>query len=198
MMITTGRWPLYRIWTFSYPFRFVLFVSSLFDDNQLMMAQVVAIEPALSDSTFKTRPNFKAFIQTDQNAGLDSVEMIEATRRARQMKFPSLTGQKTARSLNEPLSNQGYVKYNDEGDHRVNAPYRFYSNMIDPVSGFISAAGDVNRNTGVTKVWVLLFYTHIHSHMCIMVLSEWHHLPCCSWRISYMCLTYLKIIRRRI
>lgn len=116
------------------------------------MAEVVAIKPTLSDSTFKTRPNFKAYIQTDGNAGLDAIQAFEAKRRARQMKFPSLQGQKSAASLVDPLSAPAFKKYNDEGDHRPAAPTRFYGTIIDPVSGFMSAGGDVYRNTGVSKV----------------------------------------------
>lgn len=117
------------------------------------MAEVVALKPTLSDSTFKTRPNFKAYIQTDQNAGLDAMQIVEAKRRARQMKFPDLHGHKMAQSLSEDINkNSSFVKWNDEGDHRPDAPTRFYGNIIDPVSGFISASGDSHRNTGVTKV----------------------------------------------
>ena len=116
------------------------------------MAQVVALGPTLSDSTFKTRPDFKSYIQTDQNAGMDAVEAIEAARRARQLKFPSMSGQKTSRSLGQPLTDPGFVKWNDEGDHRSTGPSRFYGNLVDPVSGFLSAGADVHRKTGVTKV----------------------------------------------
>lgn len=116
------------------------------------MTQVVSLGPTLSDSTFKSRPHFKAYIQTDQNAGLDAVEAIEAKRRARQMKFPSMSGHKTAHSLNEPTTGAAFVKWNDEGDHRSSAPTRFYGNLMDPVSGFLSAGADVHRKTGVSKV----------------------------------------------
>lgn len=116
------------------------------------MAEVVAIKPTLSDSVCKTRPDFKSFLQTDQNAGLDAMEIVEAKRRARHMKFPNMSGQKTARSLGENPESPGFVKWNDQGDYRSNAPNRFYGNMIDPVSGFLSAGGDVMRRTGVSKV----------------------------------------------
>lgn len=125
------------------------------------MAEVVALGPTLSDSTFKTRPHFKAYIQTDQNAGLDVVEAIEAKRKARQMKFPSMSGHKTPRSMREPLTESGYVKWNDEGDHRSTAPTRFYGNLFDPVSGFLSAGADVHRKTGVTKVSIVYIETRL-------------------------------------
>lgn len=118
------------------------------------MAEVIALGPTLSDSTFKTRPHFKAYIQTDANAGLDVVQAFEAQRQARQMKFPSLVGNKTPTSLQHPssLEDPGYKKWNDEGDHRSTAPSRFYSNLVDPVSGFMSAGGEVMRGTGKSKV----------------------------------------------
>ena len=117
----------------------------------------VALGPTLQDSTYKTRPDFKAYIQTDQNAGLDAVEAIEAKRRARQMKFPSMSGNKTPRSESVSLAEKGFKRWNDEGDHRALAPTRFYGNLIDPVSGFLSAGGDIHRRTGVTKVRVFKF-----------------------------------------
>ena len=43
-------------------------------------------------------------------------------------------------------------KWNDDGDHHANAPYRSYDNIIDPVSGFVSAGGDVDRNTGHDRI----------------------------------------------
>jgi len=128
------------------------------------MAQVVALGPTLSDSTFKTRPNFKAYIQTDQNAGLDAVEANEARRRARQLKFPSMTGCKTQKSLSEPTTDSGFVKYNDSGEYRAPHPTRYYGNLVDPVSGFISAGADVQRQTGVSKVSVALdLYSLLYS-----------------------------------
>ena len=42
--------------------------------------------------------------------------------------------------------------WNDDGDHHAEAPYRTYDNIIDPVSGFVSAGGDVDRNTGHTRI----------------------------------------------
>ncbi|XP_067931409.1 protein SPMIP7-like [Watersipora subatra] len=131
------------------------------------MAQIVSLGPTLSDSTFKTRPHFKSYIQTDQNAGLDAVEAIEAKRRARQLKFPSMSGQKTPKSLEKPLTDPGFIKWNDEGDHRSTGPSRFYGNLIDPVSGFLSAGADVHRNTGVTK---LKNFIHVSE-------NPQHHVP---------------------
>ena len=43
-------------------------------------------------------------------------------------------------------------KWNDDGDYHANAPYRSYDNIIDPVSGFVSAGGDVDRNTGHDRI----------------------------------------------
>ena len=46
----------------------------------------------------------------------------------------------------------GYKRWNDEGDFRSNAPYRDYDNIVDPVSGFVSAGGDADRVTGHSKI----------------------------------------------
>lgn len=40
----------------------------------------------------------------------------------------------------------------DRGDHHAHAPCRSYDNIIDPVSGFVSAGGDVDRNTGLDHI----------------------------------------------
>jgi hypothetical protein len=104
----------------------------------------------LSNSNLKTRPEFKYFLMSDNNCGDNVVRQIEEKRRIRQMKFPTLRGWKDVDSFQSPVSTTpGFKKYNDEGDHRVSAPYRSYDNIIDPVAGFVSAGGDLDRNTGV-------------------------------------------------
>ena len=50
------------------------------------------------------------------------------------------------------LDNVGFKKYNDEGDHRASAPFRSCDNIVDPVSGFVSAAGDQDRGTGHSHI----------------------------------------------
>ncbi|XP_069111899.1 protein SPMIP7-like [Argopecten irradians] len=117
------------------------------------MTEVVANGPVLSDSTFRTRPNFSSYLYVDTNAGGNAVQQIETHRRARHMKFPTLTGRGDVDSFTTSVKTDiGYKKWNDEGDFRSNAPYRDYDNIVDPVSGFVSAGGDVDRNTGRKKI----------------------------------------------
>ena len=117
------------------------------------MAEVVAQNTVLSDSTFRTRPNFTAYVRTDSNALGNAVQQIEEKRRQRQMKIPSTVGRKDVESFRNPQSptNPSFVKYNDLGDHRVNAPFRSSDNIIDPVSGFVSIGGEYDRNTGHSR-----------------------------------------------
>jgi len=116
------------------------------------MTEVVQPGPVLADSTLRTRPNFQTYLKTDANAGGNAVQQIEKNRRSRHMKFPTLTGRGDVDSFQSTLANNGYKKWNDEGDHRANAPFRDYDNIVDPVSGFVSAGGDVDRNTGHKKI----------------------------------------------
>ena len=118
------------------------------------MAEVVAQNTVLSDSTFRTRPNFTAYVRTDSNALGNAVQQIEEKRRQRQMKIPSTVGRKDVESFRNPQSptNPSFVKYNDLGDHRANAPFRSFDNIIDPVSGFVSIGGDYDRNTGRSRI----------------------------------------------
>ncbi|KAK3108180.1 hypothetical protein FSP39_002755 [Pinctada imbricata] len=116
------------------------------------MTEVVSNGTVLADSTFKTRPNFSSYVRVDANAGGNHVRQIENHRRIRQMKFPSLTGRTDVDSFQVGLQDIGYKRWNDEGDYRSNAPYRDYDNIVDPVSGFVSAGGDADRGTGHKKI----------------------------------------------
>ncbi|KAK7488332.1 hypothetical protein BaRGS_00020491 [Batillaria attramentaria] len=112
------------------------------------MAEAVADKTVLADSTTKTRPHFQTYLMVDANAGGHSVQQIEEKRRIRHMKFPSLRGRHDFDSFQTGLSSPAFKVWNDDGDHHANAPYRSYDNIIDPVSGFVSAGGDVDRQTG--------------------------------------------------
>lgn len=69
------------------------------------------------------------------------------------MKFPTLSGRADVDSFKDfPAKDIGFKRWNDEGDFRANAPYRDYDNIVDPVSGFVSAGGDVDRGTGHKKI----------------------------------------------
>ncbi len=126
------------------------------------MAESVANNIVLSDSTFRTRPNFSTILLSDANAMGNSVQQIKQKRIERQMKFPKLIGRQEVDSLKTPqnLTNQAFKRWNDEGDHRPDAPFRSCDNIIDPVSGFVSIAGDKDRNTGHTRINSLVQLTH--------------------------------------
>lgn len=128
------------------------------------MAEVVASKTVLSDSTDKSRPHFKTFLMTDANAGGHSIAQNEAKRKMRQMKFPSLRGRHDVDSFQRELHNPDFKKWNDEGDHYTCAPYRSYDNIVDPVSGFVSAGGDVSRNTGHDRISSLVQLNHTPQH----------------------------------
>lgn len=117
------------------------------------MSEVINNSPVLSDSNLKSRPNFSTYLLTDSNARGHAVHQIEEKRRLRHMKFPSLKGRHDVDSFQEKIDeNQGFKTWYDEGEYRSNAPNRFYDNTIDPTSGFVSAGGDVDRQTGHTMI----------------------------------------------
>lgn len=116
------------------------------------MTEVIGASNMLADSTFKTRPHFRTYLFTDANAGGHAMQQIEEKHRIRQMKFPSLSGRVDIESFQEDLKNIAFKRWNDAGDHRAEAPYRSYDNIVDPVSGFVSAGGDVDRQTGHKKI----------------------------------------------
>ncbi|KAL3831443.1 hypothetical protein ACJMK2_023194 [Sinanodonta woodiana] len=116
------------------------------------MTEIFSSGPVLADSTFRTRPHFQTYLLTDANAGGHAVQQIEEKRRIRQMKFPSLKGRVDVDSFQTDLKDIAFKRWNDNGEHRAPAPYRDYDNIVDPTSGFVSAGGDVDRNTGHLKI----------------------------------------------
>ena len=119
-----------------------------------MADQAVSDGVALSDSATKTRPGFTTYMRSDANAKGNSVVQIEQQRLERQMKMPPLVGRRDIDSFNTPQNpmDPAFRKYNDEGEYRPPAPFRASDNIIDPVSGFVSVAGDKARNTGRTRI----------------------------------------------
>ena len=125
----------------------------------LTMTPAVPDRVVLSDSLSRARPDFNMYMKVDTNAGGNVVRQIEQKRLERSMKFPSLVGRKDVDSFRElqnvkpdQFEDQAFRKWNDEGGHRPDAPNRFCDGAIDPVSGFVSVAGDVDRNTGHTRI----------------------------------------------
>ncbi|XP_074659641.1 protein SPMIP7-like [Tubulanus polymorphus] len=117
------------------------------------MTEVIAPGPVLSDSTFRTRPDCKIYFLTDTNSGGNAMQQIESNRQRRHMKFPTLSGKRDVDSFQHAkTSTPAFKKFNDDGDHRVPAPFRSFDNIVDPVSGFVSIGGDVDRDTGVRRI----------------------------------------------
>lgn len=118
------------------------------------MAEALIGGPAvLSDSNDKPRPNFQTYMVTDANARGHQMQQIEEKRRLRHMKFPNLKGRHDVDSFQEDVDENGaFKKWNDDGEYHANAPYRTYDNTVDPTSGFVSAGGDVDRQTGHNQI----------------------------------------------
>ena len=132
------------------------------DSKNKMQTQVLSNRHVLSDSLQRSRPEFKHYLRSDVNGLGTDVSQIEKKRLARQMKFPKLHGRQDVDSFKDVngLTDSAYKKWNDEGDHRPDAPNRFCDNILDPVSGFVSTCGDVDRNTGHTRINPLIRLNH--------------------------------------
>lgn len=115
------------------------------------MADTIASTVKLSDSTFKTRPDFGIYFRSDSNAGGNDVQQILQKRRERQMKIPSIKGRHDVDSFQKPDST-GFKNFEDAGEFRPAAPFRDFDNVTDPISGFVSAGADADRRTGVSKI----------------------------------------------
>lgn len=100
-------------------------------------------------SQIRPRPggDLRLHFLPDTNAGPNKVQELQANYKQRQMKLPRSRGKFDVDSFQD-LDNIGFVKYN--GD--TLAPSRDNVPIIDPTSGFISAGGDVDRNTGVKAI----------------------------------------------
>ena len=124
--------------------------------------EAVAKGTVLSDSLLRTRPTFASLLMSDANANGNSVQQIQEKRRIRQMKFPSVVGRSDVDSFKEAQNptSLSYMRYNDEGDYRVAGPLRACDNILDPVSGLVSVAGDVDRGTGHGRVRSLVQLPH--------------------------------------
>ena len=126
------------------------------------MGEVIASGPVLSDSLFKTRPSFRTYFRSDANALGNSVTQNESARLKRQMKFPSTVGRGDVDSFKNPQNAQdvAFTRYSDEGRFRPPAPYRTCDNSIDPVAGFVSICGDIDRQTGHDHIRSLVQLEH--------------------------------------
>lgn len=91
--------------------------------------------------------DLRLHLQVDTNSGANNVQDIMKNRRQRLMKLPVSRGRFDVASFQDH-KNSGFVKYNDD----TLAPNRDNYPIIDPTSGFVSVAADVDRNTGVTHI----------------------------------------------
>lgn len=110
----------------------------------------------LSEPTFNASPSFRAnnnYYYDSSGTGnhfRNGVQQIEQHRRLRYTKFPSLKGIHNGSQLHSGKTNT--VSWNNEVASEIKAPHRAYDNLIDPTSGFVSAGGDVARNTGYARI----------------------------------------------
>ncbi|XP_077978085.1 protein SPMIP7-like [Glandiceps talaboti] len=99
------------------------------------------------DAFLRPRPGFQTIMMTDANAGGNCMQQITHQQRLRHMKFPKLVSRGDFDSF-QYHNSPGFVKYHDD----TLAPNRDNIPILDPTSGFISAGGDVDRLTGVSKL----------------------------------------------
>ena len=97
--------------------------------------------------------NLRLHLMTDTNAGPNNIQEIRHQRSMRQMKLPPSRGRFDVDSFQSHKSNPGFVKFHEDTSWKTTsmdalAPGRDGVPIIDPTSGFVSAAADVDRNTG--------------------------------------------------
>lgn len=120
------------------------------------MAEIVSVRQTLSDSMFKTRPVTHTFYRSDNNVGGTAVSTIEEKRRQKQLRLPLSRGKTDVESFSKAATPEHFKQHYDEGDNRPPAPYRSFENFVDPVSGFMSAGGDADRNTGHNRISLMV------------------------------------------
>lgn len=113
----------------------------------LIMSGILSNKVISPASDFYAYPSFL----TDSAGKRKTLEEIESNRRIRHTKFPALKG------ANGVYSFQGNTNSNNsfsgvENEDKLKAPHRAYDNLIDPTSGFVSAGGDIDRDTGHTRI----------------------------------------------
>nr|XP_054766968.1 uncharacterized protein LOC129274143 [Lytechinus pictus] len=103
----------------------------------------------MAETMVRPRPlgDLRLHLQVDTNAGTNDVQGIVRNRRQRLMKLPISRGRFDVASFQDH-GHPGFVKYNDD----TLAPNRDNYPIIDPTSGFVSVAADVDRNTGVKNI----------------------------------------------
>lgn len=118
------------------------------------MSEVVAPYPYAPESSIQiSRPHFSAFLQPDTNAGGTNVYQNNDREEYRRLHVPTATGppdfKMTCCTENdgENLSVEAAEKF-----EFLNARKPYEMGIVDPVSGFLSPAGEVLLNTGKTII----------------------------------------------
>jgi hypothetical protein len=115
------------------------------------MSQVVAPYPyALESSIQITRPDFKTFLQPDTNAGGTNVFQNNDKEEYRRLHVPTATGPPdfAITCCQEDIRQHSFTE--NEALNILNARKPYEMGIVDPVSGFLSPAGEVLLNTGKT------------------------------------------------
>ena len=115
----------------------------------------------MADTAVRPRPSgdLRLHFMTDTNAGPNNIQETVHQRSMRQMKLPPSRGRFDIDSFQTSRRNPGFVKFHEDTSWKTAgtsmdalAPVRDNVPIIDPTSGFISAAGDVDRNTGIKQI----------------------------------------------
>ena len=116
------------------------------------MAEVIAPHPYPLESSIQlSRPNFSTFLQPDTNAGGTNVYQNNDREEYRRLHVPTATGPPDFKmtccteSDGEDLSAKAAENF-----EFLNARKPYEMGIVDPVSGFLSPAGEVLLNTGKT------------------------------------------------
>ncbi len=113
----------------------------------------------MADTAVRPRPggDLRLHFMTDTNAGPNNIQDMVYQRNMRQMKLPPSRGRFDIDSFQQDRRNPGFVKFHEDTSWKTTsmdalAPGRDNVPIIDPTSGFISAAADVDRNTGIKQI----------------------------------------------
>lgn len=108
------------------------------------MAQVVSDQKYTLPSSIKlTRPDLKAFLRPDTNAGETDITQFKEQLRSRQLHIPNSTGPpdyKVTCCDNNNVVNSGQLPITSK-------KHKEYK-ILDPLTGFVSCAGEVLINSG--------------------------------------------------
>jgi hypothetical protein len=106
------------------------------------MAQVVSNQTyTLESSTQLTRPHFRTFLQPDTNVGQTNATEYKEKTHIDQLNVPNVTG--------APSYAVDCCEHKKPGHNlTLSAKKKGDNKIVDPITGFISTAGEVLLNTG--------------------------------------------------